>query len=316
MARRYIIGMDEAGYGPKLGPLLIAATVWSVPEDCSSFDFWSELETVATNTPARSEHRLHVADSKKVYSSSKGLKSLERSVFGFASLAGYEVESLRRFIEQLAGTIPETFETQSWYQNRDLQLPLACNADQIAVDAGRLEQAMQTHSLRLEKIAVDVICPQRFNHLVEKLGNKSELLTRCSLDLIQRVRPPLGSQTMIFADKHGGRNRYLEYLNETFSGETFFSEQESQTQSTYRSEATTITFGVKSERHFPVAIASMVAKYIREICMDLFNRFWLEQLPELKPTKGYPQDAARFRSEVEHLLPRLAIEENVFWRNR
>ena len=29
----YLIGTDEAGYGPNLGPLVIAATAWQVPDD-------------------------------------------------------------------------------------------------------------------------------------------------------------------------------------------------------------------------------------------------------------------------------------------
>ena len=29
----YLIGTDEAGYGPNLGPLVISATLWEVPEE-------------------------------------------------------------------------------------------------------------------------------------------------------------------------------------------------------------------------------------------------------------------------------------------
>lgn len=316
MTRRYIIGIDEAGYGPKLGPLVIAATAWSVPEDSPSFEFWKELEHVATNSPNRREHRLHVADSKKVYSPNKGLKSLERSVLSFAAVSGNKASSLRQLIEHLAGSVPESFQHQPWYQNRDLELPLVCNVDQIAFDAKHLTQAMQGYSLRLEAMAVEVICPQRFNILVEQLGNKSELLTKCSLDLIKRICPSQETQTLIQADKHGGRNRYLEYLHETFPDHGYSQQQESSEQSTYQGKSTTICFGVKSERHFPVAIASMTAKYIRETCMELFNGYWKEQLPELKPTKGYPQDAVRFRAEIEHLLPQNGISEKILWRNR
>ena len=32
------IGMDEAGYGPNLGPLVVTATVWEVPGEPGEFD--------------------------------------------------------------------------------------------------------------------------------------------------------------------------------------------------------------------------------------------------------------------------------------
>ncbi len=309
--------MDEAGYGPKLGPLVIAATQWSVQDSVQSpFDFWSELDSIATNSPDRKDHRLHVADSKEVYSTGKGLKSLERSVLGFASSAGYKLNSLKNFIEQANQSIPVSFEKQPWYKNSDLQLPLACDKEQISKDELQLKKVFSVKKLNLEAIAVEVICPEQFNRLIEQYGNKSELLTRCSLKLLKRIRPAREVPTQIWADKHGGRNRYLPHLLDAFPNSFFFAEQESLKESRYREQTTSICFGVKSERHFPVALASMVAKYVRECCMDLFNRFWVSELPGLKPTKGYPQDAKRFRTEIEHLLPRLCPDEKILWRNR
>ena len=29
----YLLGTDEAAYGPKLGPLVVSVTVWRVPDD-------------------------------------------------------------------------------------------------------------------------------------------------------------------------------------------------------------------------------------------------------------------------------------------
>ena len=29
---QYLLGTDEAGYGPNLGPLVVTATVWEVPD--------------------------------------------------------------------------------------------------------------------------------------------------------------------------------------------------------------------------------------------------------------------------------------------
>ena len=54
-----LIGMDEAGYGPNLGPLVVAATAWGVVEDagcrmqgagCKSY--LAPPSSVATLAPA------------------------------------------------------------------------------------------------------------------------------------------------------------------------------------------------------------------------------------------------------------------------
>ncbi len=317
MSTDYVIGIDEAGYGPKLGPLVIGVTVWSVKKKGDvPFDFWRALEAVVSNSPGRGDDRLHVADSKEVYSSGKGLEVLERSVLGFSALAGYRSESLMEFIKQLSHSIPPAFEDQPWYRNRDLPLPLACDKGRISEDRFTLKQVMESHQLKLERIAVEIICPARFNQLIDQYGNKSELLTRCSLNLLKQICPETDGSKRIWADKHGGRNRYLNYLHEAFPEQLFFTERESQQQSRYRSGNTCISFGVNSERHFPVALASMVAKYVRETCMELFNHYWREHLADLKPTKGYPQDAKRFRADIDHLLARLCPDERVLWRTR
>ena len=65
-----------------------------------------------------------------------------------------------------------------------------------------------------------------------------------------------------------------------------------------------------------MALASMVSKYWRESTMTLFNQFWQRHHPELKPTKGYPGDARRFKEEIAAIQARLGIEELDLWRAR
>ena len=60
----------------------------------------------------------------------------------------------------------------------------------------------------------------------------------------------------------------------------------------------------------------MFCKYVRELAMELFNQFWQRHLPDLKPTKGYPLDAKRFREEIVETQKELGITDRVLWRNR
>lgn len=54
-------------------------------------------------------------------------------------------------------------------------------------------------------------------------------------------------------------------------------------------------------RHFPVALASMTAKLVRELAMMRFNRYWGDRLAEIKPTAGYRTDARRWLEDARRL---------------
>ena len=65
-----------------------------------------------------------------------------------------------------------------------------------------------------------------------------------------------------------------------------------------------------------VALASMISKYVRELLMREFNRYWLAHVPGLKPTAGYPQDAVRYIDAIRPALLKLGIAERAVWRSR
>ena len=78
-----------------------------------------------------------------------------------------------------------------------------------------------------------------------------------------------------------------------------------------------LTFEPRADRrYFCVAVASMVSKYLRKLLMLEFNRFWQGHVPGLKPTAGYPGDAARFLEAIRPVLERLQIAEPTVWRRR
>lgn len=72
----------------------------------------------------------------------------------------------------------------------------------------------------------------------------------------------------------------------------------------------------KAERFIPVALASMTAKYLRELAMEAFNRYWIGRVGGLRATAGYPVDARRFLAETEAARRAEAMPLSDFWRNK
>ena len=98
---------------------------------------------------------------------------------------------------------------------------------------------------------------------------------------------------------------------------------ESKRQSVYRiRHATTnavIRFTVKGDSFTPVAMSSIIAKYLRERLMQSFNAYFGEQHQgdaALKPTAGYPVDADRYLDEIAPIVKRLRIQESDLVRQR
>ncbi|MHC4253749.1 MAG: hypothetical protein ACYS9X_31935, partial [Planctomycetota bacterium] len=65
-----------------------------------------------------------------------------------------------------------------------------------------------------------------------------------------------------------------------------------------------------------VALASMVSKYVRELFVRRLNRWFGERVEDLKPTAGYPVDAARFLADTAEFRARAGIAEFDLVRSR
>lgn len=341
-----VIGMDEAGLGPNLGPFVVAATVWELPGAPGDFDFWTAFEQVLTRSPSSCDPRLHIADSKQVFQPGRGIGSLERGVWSALRLCDMKASTFRDLCATLAcplaprlgrersrvrGPIERTlFDDEElaaagfvehdvdsrppWYDADGLPLPVE-SADESLVEPWR--RNCERLNVRLVAIRADVVEPSRFNRLVRQFNNKSAATSHIAMNLLRGVwHPDDETDALVVADKHGGRNFYQPLLEETFPGSKVVIVEEGAERSRYLVGRGEVRFQPRAEEHLPVALASMTAKYLRELAMHQFNAFWRERLPGLKPTQGYPVDAKRFRAEIAKIASELGVGDDVLWRER
>ncbi|QDU78639.1 Hypothetical protein Pla110_03430 [Polystyrenella longa] len=312
-----IIGMDEAGYGPNLGPLVISVVGWKSVASPRETDFWTLFEPIVTQKFKRNETRVHVGDSKAVYTPGRGVKQLERSVLSFLGLVGQFPSSFRQLIEFVSPHTLDEFALEPWFANSDLELPLKNEAVEIEQTAHRWRTLCEECQLEPLLMRSDVVGTVRFNQEVERHQSKGVVLSEATISLLQKVWEPVRQETCwIVGDKHGGRNRYDDLLGPLAGDSMILRREEGTQRSEYRIDQTDIRFQTKAESHFSVALASMISKYVREVSMEVFNRYWQTHRPDLKPTKGYPTDARRFQTEVADLQRELGISDECFWRAR
>lgn len=326
----YLIGIDEAGYAPNLGPLVIAATLWRVPGSPRRLGDLYELLSpiVSREAPTARDQRqegfvsrLPIADSKQLYSSQSGLGVLETSVLAMLRSAGVRVNDCRSLWEALAPDATAELEALPWHEQFNPRLPLTARRREIHNIVPRIRHGLREARVRLLAVQARMIFPARFNALVEQHGSKGAALSSESVSLMSSLVARCGNASILaVGDKHGGRNFYGRFLQERFTDYLIEIYGESALESIYRfgpkERRVEVRFRVRGEELLPIALASMVAKYLRELSMHAFNEFWCARIPALKATAGYPVDARRFKSQIEATQSTLGIDDCLLWRAR
>ncbi len=318
------VGTDEAGYGPNLGPLVVTGTLWKTQG--RDDDLYQLLAPCVVGRPPRrkDDASIAIADSKVVYRS-KSIRHLEKSVLTVISLV---FGTVPRTLRELTGLVKSDstdrfFDDVFWLagDNADkMQLPLECTLDDIEISADRFLTQCESSGVALLAIDTEVVMPEDFNESIARQGNKANVLSGRTMEVVQRLLARCDGEISVDCDKHGGRSRY-KYLIEHYLTECPVEiAQESASQSAYRWAGeqlkAEIRFTAKGEGQLAVALASMVSKYLREVYMRSWNAYWIGHQADLKPTKGYPEDAKRFRIDIEQTRKKLGISHEQFWRCR
>jgi hypothetical protein len=320
-----VAGIDEAGFGPVLGPLVVSATAFEVPDEHVDASLWRLLAGAVSRSASKRRRRVAIADSKRLYRGlrgSTGLEHLERGVLSMLSAVGRPARSLRALLGELAPKADRHTGAYPWYAQEDLSLPRAISETDVALSGNSLKAAMATAGVRPLLFRCEPVFAGEFNRLVSTVRNKSSLLMDVTCRLLDRLwRLEAPGPTCVWVDRHGGRMRYLPMLQRVFPEAEHKVVEECDTRSAYRLTAAgrewRICFLQAAERRqLPVAMASMLSKYLRELFMELLNAFWVRRLPEVAPTAGYYRDGVRFYRQVRPHLTELGFESRQLYRSR
>jgi ribonuclease HII len=318
----WIVGIDEAGYGPNLGPFLMTAVTCRVPDSCRDADLWHLLRAGVRRGTEASDERLLIDDSKCVYTA-RGLAGLERGVLAALGRSNPALSvSLAELIDWVCPDDGDELRREVWY--RGLQaLPVHLASGELEACAARFAEVCTAAVVGDWQVRSVAVCPARFNALLDERGTKSHVLSHGLTYLLRWLRANLPGEddVVFFIDKHGGRNTYAAMIQHALPDGVVFSIQESLSRSAYRvhglEREVQLLFQPRADaEHLCVALASMTSKYLREVLMLEFNRFWREHEPDLKPTAGYPGDAARFLQAIRQTIEKLGLREDCIWRRK
>jgi hypothetical protein len=337
-------GIDEAGYGPLLGPLCIGATVFVLEGDdpaAGAPNLWRRLESCVCRAGSDKKRRIAVEDSKKLKGANDAkahpLRHLERGVLAFALASGqasvpgatlaadgpsgdgpspsFDDERLLRAL----GVQLPTSAAAPWYAGAT-PLPLAHEAAQVGIAAATLRRGLERAGVRCARLACTCVDVGDFNTRLARAGSKATVNFDAIVQLLDSIwRAWPEAHPRIVVDRQGGRMLYREPLSLCFPDASIAVLGETERVSRYRLERDgsllTVSFEAESEgEHLPTALASMIAKYSRELLMRRLNAWFGQHAGAVRPTAGYVQDGRRWLAEMESVIERLGLDREALVR--
>ena len=216
-ATTLLVGIDEAGYGPILGPLVVSAAAFEAPAAEKNLALWDILSRSVSRTRTARRGRVPILDSKILYHGPDGLERLERSVLAVIGAWRGLPPSMHGLFSLLCPELIGRLREYPWYEDADSALPTEADLFGIRVAARLLAQDLAAKSLRLAGGWAEVLPEGHYNRLVNRTQNKAVVLSDLTLRLIQRVSDTYPDRELrICIDKQGGRAHYGAMLLRSF----------------------------------------------------------------------------------------------------
>ncbi|MCC6321229.1 MAG: hypothetical protein IT438_07320 [Phycisphaerales bacterium] len=323
-------GIDEAGYGPLLGPLCVGASIFKVDDWCEGDeapDLWRVLKQGVCRASNDRQRRIAIDDSKKLKLANGSttrhpLHHLERGVLACLAVCEEQEEEAAPVSDiAFLRSMSVSDACEAWYQGPPRAMPLSFTPGEIAIAANTLRVALLWAGVRLLGMRAEAVTEAAFNQIAEAAQTKAAVTESVIARYLSEVWERFAcaederSGVRVVCDRQGGRVQYAQSLSRMFPEAVVTVVGETTSQSVYdiagvggvrsdgRARRMRVSFRVEAEAaHLPVALASMLAKLTRELMMARFNLYWCGRIPELKPTAGYALDARRWLNDVREFI--------------
>ncbi len=298
-----VVGIDENGLGPLLGPLVVTAAAF----ETDIYDREAFFASATKHLPAD--------DSKKVFSKTK-MASAESATLSWLRTFRVETQTFSGVMSQVAKhPVPLLCDgIPDHCAPSETPLPFATLPEEI--ETRDFLPLLESEGIRPRAVRTVSLCPGGFNKAIRNPGtNKFSLDFELMMHLVRDLRAELGEELRVFCGKVGGTRRYGPWFQKA-GMDAWWIEEETPELSTYRvtgiGKVSFVRDGDAS--HLPIAVASMVGKYVRELAMrDLNAHLKTEGVRE---ASGYHNKVtADFVTGTEQKRNTLGLEDVCFKRD-
>ncbi len=302
-----VVGVDENGLGPRLGPLVATSVV---------------LETPAYRRAALCDRGLDLGLTDSKQTGGFGRMALIESVA--LALVGSGLRGPPRSADDLLDRVspPSRVELRARCPNDqtaaqcwavDIRLPAFGGDPELGESIVR--KLVGRTKLRLVDVQSRLACAGMLN--AERAAGQNKLAVDLELfqQLIASAHRRHGDSLLVICGMIGGIRDYSSRLRHFDRIATLRGRRG---QRRYALEGLgEVRFEVDADaRHLPVALASIVGKYLREICMLRIGEFYRRDVPGLQLASGYHDPVtSRFIAETRPARHQLRIANDCFQRH-